>query len=309
MNKRIITPGVWPTMITAFSDDDTLDFSANAAFTDYLIQKGSHGLFALCMSSEMFFLNLQEKIDLTRCIVDAAQGRVPIIASGHTSESFDKQIEELTRISETGVDAVVLVTNRMAESDEDSTGVLENLEKILKVLPDVNFGIYECPYPFLRLLSHAELSEIAKNGRVSFLKDVSCDAGIQTTRGMNLDDTHLGLFNAHTATLIHSLSNKYNGYSGIMGNYHSDIYRWLFENYDAKPDKAQEIQAWLNWANALHKGAYPMAAKYHANLEGISFGLHTRMKNPNLLTDDIIRDIKILKNEEDRLRKELGLLE
>ena len=98
-------------MITAFTPDNKLDFKANAAITDWLIKKGAYGLFAVCQSSEMFYLSLQEKIDLAKCVLDAAAGRVPVIASGHTSDQIEEQIEELGRISETGVDAVVMVSN------------------------------------------------------------------------------------------------------------------------------------------------------------------------------------------------------
>lgn len=43
-----------------------------------------------------------------------AGDRIPVIASGHISDSMEDQIDELRSIADTGVDAVVLVSNRLA---------------------------------------------------------------------------------------------------------------------------------------------------------------------------------------------------
>ncbi|HWR22718.1 MAG TPA: dihydrodipicolinate synthase family protein [Feifaniaceae bacterium] len=308
MNKKTLAPGVWPTMITLFDNNNKLDFKANAALTDWLIRKGAHGIFAVCQSSEMFFLSQQEKTDLARCVLEAAQGRVPVIASGHTSIKIGDQIEELGRISETGVDAVVMVTNRLARKEEDKDAFLENMEHILSALPDVNFGLYECPYPFLRLLSLEELKLIADTGRILFLKDVSCNAAIQQERAAAVRGTSLGLYNANAETLFNSFPHGYVGYNGIMGNYHIDIYRWYYENYRQHPELAAEVQEWICWAGNVHKGSYPVSAKYHLNLEGIPCSLRTRAKDPSVLTEDLKAEIRALHAEETKLRRRLGIV-
>jgi 4-hydroxy-tetrahydrodipicolinate synthase len=306
MNKKL-APGVWPTMVTLFNQDGTLDFSANAALTNRLIEQGAHGLFTVCQSSEMFFLTLQEKIDLAKCVVETAAGRVPVIASGHTSSKIEEQIDELGKISQTGVSAMVLVTNRLAAREQDKDTLLANMNTILNALPDLDFGIYECPYPFLRLLSLEELSLIAQSGKIIFLKDVSCNAAIQQERGELIKGSALDLYNAHAETLFNSFAHDYAGYSGIMGNFHIDIYRWYYENRTKEPEKAARVQQWIDWAGAVHGNAYPVTAKFYLDLAGIHCTTNTRMKSPALLTEDIKRAIMELKAEEEKLRLELGL--
>ena len=61
-----------------------------------------------------------------------AAGRVPVIASGHISDSLEEQIHELKLIAETGVDAVIMITNRMAAEDESDEIWISNTEKILE---------------------------------------------------------------------------------------------------------------------------------------------------------------------------------
>ena len=58
-----IQPGVWPVMITPFTEDNKPDFKAIEGLCNWYIKKGCTGIFAVCQSSEMAFLTEQEKLD------------------------------------------------------------------------------------------------------------------------------------------------------------------------------------------------------------------------------------------------------
>ena len=58
--------GVWPVMLTPFDKDGAVDYPGLKALVDWYIAEGSAGLFAVCQSSEMFFLSLEERAELTR---------------------------------------------------------------------------------------------------------------------------------------------------------------------------------------------------------------------------------------------------
>ena len=78
----IIQDGVWPTMITPFTKGDDLDLGALESLVDWYIDGSVDGLFAVCQSSEMFFLSLEERVRLARAVVEFAEGRVGVVASG-----------------------------------------------------------------------------------------------------------------------------------------------------------------------------------------------------------------------------------
>lgn len=299
--------GVWPTMVTAFNDDGSLDIEGNKQIANKLIESGSDGLFAVCQSSEMFFLDLDEKIELAKAAVEAADGRVSVIASGHTSEDINDQIKELQEIAKTGVEAVILVSNRLATEDEGSETFLKNLEMVLDAVPEVKFGIYECPYPYKRLLTNKEIEWITKKDKIVFLKDVSCDIDIQKERVLIAKDSNLNLFNANTETLMDSLIMGYQGYNGVMGNFHIDIYKWLFENYKKQPNKARKIQNELTKVSEIEKIAYPINAKYHLNKKGVKMGMHSRRMDASVFSEDEIREVNKLIEWEDKTREWLGL--
>lgn len=81
-----------------------------------------------------------------------------------------------------------------------------NTEKILEALPsDIRFGLYECPYPYKRVMSPKVTEWCASTGRFYFLKDTCCDADQIREKLAICKDTHLKLYNANTATLLESL--------------------------------------------------------------------------------------------------------
>ena len=171
-----IKKGIWPTMITPYDREGRVDLNAAKRIVDWYARRNCDGIFAVCQSSEMFNLSLEERVALARTVVEAAQGRLEVIASGHISDDPQAQVEELGAIAETGVKAVVMVSNRLAREDEDDEVWIRNAQRILDALPGVTFGVYECPYPYKRLMTERTLGWCARSGRFAFLKDTCCDA-------------------------------------------------------------------------------------------------------------------------------------
>ena len=61
---RSFNRGVYPVMLTPFTEDDQVDYESLGRLVDWYIEKGVDGLFADCQSSEMFFLSLEERLNL-----------------------------------------------------------------------------------------------------------------------------------------------------------------------------------------------------------------------------------------------------
>ena len=278
--------GVWPTMITPFTADNRIDFKILQPLVDWYIRQGVSGLFAVCQSSAMFEMDLDERVELARASLQAAAGRVPIIASGHVSQSIADQVEESCRIIKTGVDAFVFVTNRFAGQDESDDVWFDNLRRVVAQLPtNVPLGLYECPYPYKRLLSPALLARVAETGRFCFLKDTCCSidqiaAKLEVARG-----TPLQLFNANAATLLRSLQLGAAGYSGVMANFHPRLYRWLCWHWQDQPAPAEQLQSFLGTASVFEYQLYPVNAKYYQQLEGLPIELYCRRADQRLFNE------------------------
>jgi len=210
-------------------------------------------------------------------------------------------------MAERGVEAGVLVPNRLAKEHEGEDLFRKNIEDIFAQLPGVTFGMYECPYPYLRLLDDEFLRWAATEDKLVFLKDVSCSLEIQRRRVELVKGTNLALFNANTATVLDSWLMGYHGYNGVMANFHIDLYAWLFEHYKEDPVLAREVMDHLTvWAVAEAR-SYPVNAKYHRNLTGVPMTLVTRTKDPSLLNENGRHEIASLIRLEGQLRARLGL--
>lgn len=254
--------GVWPVMLTPFDDNREIDWESLRKLIDWYIDAGVHGLFANCQSSEMFFLSDAESLQLTRFVVDYVAGRVPVVASGHTACGLSQQIEQLGRIAETGVDSVIMISNRFAMPGESDEVVLTNLKTITAAVTDkVGLGIYECPQPYKRLLSDDVVRWCAQSGRYTFIKDTCCQIEtirrrVELTRG-----TRLHIANANGQTLLASLQAGAHGYSGVMTNFHPELYVWLCENWQKQPEKAQIVSDYLGTASLAEHLDYSICAK------------------------------------------------
>ena len=267
-------------MITPFTESNEIDYPALERLIDWYIEKGVDGLFAVCQSSEMFFLSLEERVELARFVKEKAAGRVPVIASGHISDRFEDQVRELTLIGETGVDAVILITNRLAREDESDDVWKANLEKLLEKLPeDLPLGFYECPYPYKRLISPELLKWCAATGRFFFMKDTSCDIANIKAKLDAIRGTNLKLYNANSATLYETMKRGAAGFSGVMANFHPELYAWLMKNWDKEPDKALALSDFLSVASLIERQLYPVNAKYNLMQEGVLTNYLCRSKN------------------------------
>ena len=65
---------VWPTMVTPFKEDLSVDYQVLENLVEWYIERGVSGLFAVCQSSEMHQLNLSERVALSSAVMKLTAG-------------------------------------------------------------------------------------------------------------------------------------------------------------------------------------------------------------------------------------------
>lgn len=279
-----IMSGVYPTMITPYKNGE-IDYDAVGRLVDWFIEMGCKGVFAACKSSEIAFMSLKERVKLAEAVVKRADGRINVVASGHCGNSIREQVEELTEMSKTGIDALVLISNRFDVHFDGDDEWIQNAELVLGQADiTVPLGIYECPVPYRRYLTPRILKWCLQDGRFRFIKDTCCNVEMITERLELLKGSEIMLFNANGQTLLYSLERGAAGYSGVMANFHPDLLVWLCEHYKEEPEKAREISNVLSMTAFTEELAYPCTAKYYLNLEGIQMDYASRMCDQKELT-------------------------
>ena len=277
--------GIVPVMLTPFTADEQIDYPALAKLIDWYLEKGVDALFAVCQSSEMQFLSLQERVELARFVVQHVDGRIPVIASGHISDDIAAQKEELLAMAQTNIDALVLVTNHLDPRNEGSETFFATLNALLDTLPkELPLGLYECPAPYRRLLTDDEFSWCANSGRFVVLKDVSCDLPTVERRVKLAQGTPLNVINANAAIAWPAILAGSQGFSGVFTNYHPELYSWLWHNGKTQRALADELAIFLSLGAVTETLGYPKNAKiYHQRL-GTFDDVTCRVNKDDVLT-------------------------
>ena len=277
--------GVYPVMLTPMTSKGEIDEQGLRALIEWYLENGVNGLFASCQSSEIYKMNFEERMEIARITVDQVKGRVPVVASGHTSDDFEEQVRELNTMAETGVNAVITITNHAARADESDAVWMKNMDRLLdRIDPAVHLGAYECPTPYKRLMSPEMIHHIAETNRFYFLKDTSSDAATIREKLAAIEGTNLKLFNANTTTLLQSMRDGAPGYSGIMANFHPELYVWLCNNiHHPNADKVQQV---LSIASLIERQLYPVNSKFHLKeIEKLPITTFSRVQDDTLLCE------------------------
>ena len=286
--------GVYPTMLTPYKKDGSVDLDTAEKYVEWYFNKGCHGIFALCHSSESWDLSFDEKLSIAKLVykrakeLEESSGRLfTVVTSGHTAETIDRQAYELMKIYEAGSDAMIFMTNRFDLNNEGDDVFLKNLEKLLSLIPDdIRLGLYETPFPYKRLVTPRILKYCVDTGRFYFMKDTCCDIDMIKERLDVIRGSNLKLMNANAQTLLESLRYGAAGYSSVMGNIHPELYVYLCENYDKEPEKCDILQKFLGTLAFTEVGLpYPLSAKYNMCLEGIPTENISRVRRSEDLTE------------------------
>ena len=81
MNHQPRWQGVFPAVTTKFNADETIDHEGTARHIDFQIRNGIHGLVTCGSLGEASTLSLEEKLEVTQVALQAAEGRIPVLAN------------------------------------------------------------------------------------------------------------------------------------------------------------------------------------------------------------------------------------
>ncbi|GAB3928064.1 dihydrodipicolinate synthase family protein [Larkinella terrae] len=283
-----------PVMITAYNSQSGIDFDAVSRLIDFYLAAGAKGFFANCLSSEMYFLSDQERIDLTRHVVNYVNGRVPVVSTGSFGDTLQAKADFATKIHDTGVDGVILISSHFAEKQESDEVLLANFEKFLAMTGNFKVGTYECPTPYKRLISPEVFRALVSNKRFIYHKDTSEDIKNIETKLQIARGTQLEFYNAHTASAAESLQKGARGMSPISGNFYPEIHAWLCK-YASDRSKAADvswIQAEIARTEPIISVSYPLSSKYFLKKRGVPLELISRTKAKTISAEQM----KILDN-------------
>jgi 4-hydroxy-tetrahydrodipicolinate synthase len=287
--------GFIPVMLTPFLSNGNIDYPALTQLTEIYLQAGASGLFANCLSSEMFELSDQERLSAIKHIVDVAAGEIPVIATGTFGGPIVQQADFVKKVYDERVDAVIMISSLLAEENDPDEVFNERVLELLRKTDAVPMGFYECPVPYKRVIKPEQLQQFVNTGRVIYHKDTSLDLAQIKEKLALTNGQKFGLYDAYMGHAVDSLTAGAAGLSCIQGNYFPELIVWLCDHYHDN-DLANEVavvqQFLIDNMEVMHN-VYPTVSKYFLQKRGLNINTFTRRK-VGVFTPSVIKAVEVL---------------
>ena len=300
--------GFIPVMLTPFLSNGNIDYPALTQLTEIYLQAGSSGLFANCLSSEMFELSDKERIEAIKHVVKVVTGAVPVVATGTFGGAISQQADFVKAVSDTGVEAVIAITSLLADEKENDQIFSERVFDLLKQTDDIPLGFYECPVPYKRVIKPEQLADFVATGRVIYHKDTSLDIA-SIKQKLKLTEGHaFGLYDAYVVHAVESLKAGSAGLSCIQGNYFPELIVWLCDHYNDNhlKDEVAVVQQFLIDNMDVMHNVYPVVSKYFLQKRGLNISTFTR-RNVGAFTPNVVKEVEKLFDDYTALRSDLNI--
>lgn len=275
-------------MLTPFNHRNEIDREGLRKLTHLYLAAGAAGLFANCLSSEMYQLNETERLAIVQTVVATAPDSIPVLAAGTFGQDPAYNADFIKRLHDAGAQAVVLNTNQLTPAWASEADFKTKVEELLQRTGDIPLGLYECPVPHKRLLSPDLLKWLGQTERFRYLKDTCCNRDEIQQKIKAVEGTPLGIYDAHTPNAITSLQAGARGLSPIGANFYPELYEFLWLNHDSTEDMAI-FEATLSLLDSVIHENYPWSAKYFLQQRGLPITTHTRKPQPHITRQSILK--------------------
>jgi 4-hydroxy-tetrahydrodipicolinate synthase len=280
--------GAWPTMVTPFDEDLQIDVGAYHELIEWYIAHHVGGLYANCLSSEMYFLDEREQLLLVREAVHASDGRVPVAATGNLGDTVEAHIDLCRQVADAGADVVMLVVPPFYDDDAD----LERYYLTMIEGVDAPLGLYECPVPRPYHLGVDLVRTLAQTGRFRAFKETSCDPAKIKALLRVTGDTPLSLLQASSVYLLQSVQAGGLGTMSIESAWIPDLVDAVISKGQSDDPEAERLQGELCALELVRRLVHPQGTKYLLSKRGLDISPRSR-RPESPLTPDLLHGLDL----------------
>jgi 4-hydroxy-tetrahydrodipicolinate synthase len=161
--------GSMPALVTPFSDGK-VDYEALKSLVEWQIGEGSHGLVPVGTTGESPTLSHEEHEKVIEAVVEAAAGRVPVIA-GAGSNNTVEAVRFVEHAKSVGADAVLVVTPYYNKPTQK--GMIAHFSALNEI--GIPIIIYNIPPRSVIDMLPATMGELSKLPNIIGVKDATGD--------------------------------------------------------------------------------------------------------------------------------------
>jgi 4-hydroxy-tetrahydrodipicolinate synthase len=264
--------GIWPVLITPYKEDLSIDLEAYKQLLLWQMDAGIGGLYANCLSSEMFELTEQERLILIAAAVEVADGKIPVAATGNFGKTTKNHIDFCKKVADAGADIVMLTVPPSIQNDED-------LEKYyFEIANETNMplGIYECPFPRKYHLGLDLIKKLADSGRFYAYKETQCEFDKMLKIIELTSDTNFAYLQANIPFMADSLKAGAAGSMNIVSNWLPDLTVEVANRALSNHPALDHLNAKLCGMELALRSIHPTGTKYLLGKRGLPIQPFTR---------------------------------
>lgn len=159
--------GTYTVTVTAFDTSGAVDLDMMAAYTNWQIEEGIHGLIPLGSTGEFLSLTDEERTGVAEIMINTAAGRVPVLI-GTGAESTEDVIRYSREAERLGADGVMIIPPFYSTPTEDE--LFEHYRRIGDAI-SIPIMVYNNPATTnVDLLPHI-VSRLSEIDNVLYLKE------------------------------------------------------------------------------------------------------------------------------------------
>jgi 4-hydroxy-tetrahydrodipicolinate synthase len=230
-------PAVVPALLTPFDDAGEVDLDALREHVEFVIEGGVHGLMPCGTTGETALLEADEVITIVTAVVEAARGRVPVVAhvGRPSTPATAKLIERAIAAGAQGVSAIVPYYYAFGDRE-----IIAHFRALLKAAGDTPLLAYNFPARTGNDLSAEVFATLVADG-LAGLKD--------STGSMERQEAYLAaapdaqVFVGSPSLLLGALRMGARGSVAALANLRPDLIVELAQAWlDRHDDEAESLQ-------------------------------------------------------------------
>jgi 4-hydroxy-tetrahydrodipicolinate synthase len=165
--------GVFPYLVSPLDDSGQVRTGVLGRLCDDLIKAGVHGLTPLGSTGEFAYLDHTQRLAVVRTAIEAAGGRVPVIA-GVASTSTADAVAQATAYQRLGADGILAILEAYFPL---SDARVESYFRSIADAVDIPVVIYTNPQFQRSDLTLDCIARLAEHPRIGYIKDASTNTG------------------------------------------------------------------------------------------------------------------------------------
>ena len=165
--------GVFPYLVSPVDADGTVRTSVLAKLCDDLIGAGVHGLTPLGSTGEFAYLNAAQRTAVVQTTIEAAKGRVPVVA-GVASTSTADAVTQARTYQKLGADGILAILEAYFPLADTQ---VESYFRAIADAVDIPVVIYTNPQFQRSDLTLEIIARLAEHPRIGYIKDASTNTG------------------------------------------------------------------------------------------------------------------------------------